>query len=34
VGLEIDQLFVNGRNQRMARYPNFDAAKKAEPYQL
>ena len=32
-GLEIDQLFVNGRNQRMARYPNFDAAKKAEPYQ-
>jgi hypothetical protein len=32
-GLEIDQLFVNGRNQRMARYPNFGAAKKAEPYQ-
>jgi hypothetical protein len=23
-GLEIDQLFVNGRNQPMARYPNFD----------
>lgn len=23
-GLTIDQLFVNGRRQRMARYPNFD----------
>ncbi len=33
VGLEIDQLFVNGKNQRMARYPNYDPAKKAEPYQ-
>lgn len=32
-GLEIDQLFVNGKNQRMARYPNFDAAKKTAAYQ-
>ncbi len=32
-GLEIDQLFIDGQNQRMARYPNYDAAKKAEPYQ-
>jgi Right handed beta helix region len=24
-GLDIDQLFVDGRRQRMARYPNFDA---------
>ncbi|MEP4077223.1 right-handed parallel beta-helix repeat-containing protein [Haloferula sp.] len=32
-GLEIDQLFINGENQRMARYPNFDPEKKAEPYQ-
>lgn len=32
-GLKIDQLFVNGQNQRMARYPNFDASKKAQPYQ-
>ncbi|WPJ97287.1 site-2 protease family protein [Coraliomargarita algicola] len=32
-GLEIDQLFINGRNQRMARYPNYDPNKKAEPYQ-
>ena len=32
-GLEIDQLFVNDTNQRMARYPNYDPAKKAEPYQ-
>jgi hypothetical protein len=32
-GLEIDQLFINGKNQRMARYPNYDAAKKAQPYQ-
>lgn len=32
-GLEIDQLFINGKNQRMARYPNYDASKKAEPYQ-
>ena len=32
-GLTIDQVFVDGTNQRMARYPNFDPAKKAEPYQ-
>lgn len=32
-GLKIDQLFINGRNQRMARYPNFDPTKKAEPFQ-
>ncbi|MDF7808776.1 PDZ domain-containing protein [Pontiellaceae bacterium B12219] len=32
-GLDIDQLFVDGKNQRMARYPNYDPAKKAEPYQ-
>jgi hypothetical protein len=29
----IDQLFINGQNQRMARYPNFESSKKAEPYQ-
>ena len=29
-GLEIDQLFVNGQRQHMARYPNFD--KNASPY--
>lgn len=32
-GLVVDQLFINGGNQRMARYPNYDAAKKTEPYQ-
>ncbi len=32
-GLEIDQLFINGRNQRMARYPNYDPEKKAVAYQ-
>lgn len=32
-GLVIDQLFIDGRNQRMARYPNHDPEKKAEPYQ-
>ena len=32
-GLNVDQLFINGKNQRMARYPNYDASKKAEPYQ-
>ncbi len=32
-GLEIDQLFINGRRQRMARYPNYDARKKVEAYQ-
>lgn len=31
--LEIDQLFINGQNQRMARYPNYDANKKAVAYQ-
>ncbi|TWU46070.1 hypothetical protein Poly51_54650 [Rubripirellula tenax] len=32
-GLTIDQLFIDGQNQRMARYPNFDAAKKTAAYQ-
>ena len=32
-GLDIDQLFINGKNQRMARYPNSDASKKTEAYQ-
>ena len=32
-GLSIDQLFINHRNQRMARYPNYDANKKAQAYQ-
>ncbi len=32
-GLSIDQLFVSGKNQRMARYPNYDADKKTEAYQ-
>ncbi len=32
-GLDIDQLFINGVNQRMARYPNYDASKKSEAYQ-
>lgn len=32
-GLEIDQLFIDGKRQRMARYPNYDPTKKAEPYQ-
>jgi len=32
-GLSMDQLFINGKSQRMARYPNYDAAKKAQPYQ-
>jgi len=31
-GLEIDQLFVNGVRQRMARYPNYDPTQKAVPY--
>lgn len=31
--LVIDQLFVNGQNQRMARYPNYDAEKKTAAYQ-
>ncbi|MFC1797408.1 right-handed parallel beta-helix repeat-containing protein, partial [Pseudomonadota bacterium] len=32
-GLAIDQLFVDGAIQRMARYPNYDASRKTEPYQ-
>ncbi|MEI6892644.1 MAG: hypothetical protein V5783_10785 [Pontiella sp.] len=32
-GLDIDQLFINGKNQRMARYPNYDPAKKTNAYQ-
>lgn len=32
-GLELDQLFVDGRARRMARFPNFDPAKPTEPYQ-
>ena len=31
--LKIDQLFVNSKNQRMARYPNYDASKKTDAYQ-
>ena len=30
---QIDQLFVNGERQRMARYPNYDANKKTAAYQ-
>lgn len=32
-GLAIDQLFINGVRQRMARYPNFDANKPTAAYQ-
>ena len=32
-GLDIDQLFINATKQRMARYPNYDAANKTAPYQ-
>jgi membrane-associated protease RseP (regulator of RpoE activity) len=32
-GLEIDQLFINGKAQRMARYPNYDPEKKTDAYQ-
>ncbi len=32
-GLKIDQLFINGKSQRMARYPNYDAAKPTIAYQ-
>ncbi len=32
-GLTLDQLFVNGVRQRMARYPNYDAAKPTDAYQ-
>ncbi|MCM2372843.1 right-handed parallel beta-helix repeat-containing protein [Aporhodopirellula aestuarii] len=31
--LDIDQLFIDGINQPMARYPNYDAAKKTDAYQ-
>ncbi len=31
-GLELDQLFVNGTRQNMARYPNYDPSKTAVPY--
>lgn len=31
--LKIDQLFVNGKNQRMARYPNYDASRPTAAYQ-
>lgn len=31
--IEIDQLFVDGRNQRMARYPNYDATQTTAAYQ-
>lgn len=32
-GLAIDQLFIGGRRQRMARYPNYDPAKPTAAYQ-
>lgn len=32
-GLTIDQLFVNGTNQRMARYPDFDPQQTTAAYQ-
>lgn len=32
-GLAIDQVFINGRRQRMARYPDYDAAKTTAAYQ-
>jgi hypothetical protein len=32
-GLAIDQLFIDGGRQRMARYPNFDPAKTTAAYQ-
>ncbi|WP_158973947.1 right-handed parallel beta-helix repeat-containing protein [Cellulophaga sp. L1A9] len=32
-GMIIDQVFIDGSNQRMARYPNYDASKKTEAYQ-
>jgi hypothetical protein len=32
-GLKIDQLFIDGNRQRMARYPNFDPAKTTAAYQ-
>ena len=33
MGLDIDQLFINGRSQRMARYPNYDATQPTIAYQ-
>ena len=33
VGLHIDQLFIDGIRQRMARYPNYDATKTTAAYQ-
>jgi len=32
-GLEVDQLFIDSKAQRMARYPNYDAKKKTAAYQ-
>ncbi|MCG9792328.1 PDZ domain-containing protein [Flavobacterium algicola] len=32
-GVVIDQVFIDGLNQRMARYPNYDATKKTDAYQ-
>lgn len=32
-GIKIDQLFVDGRAQRMARYPNYDPSAKTVAYQ-
>lgn len=32
-GISIDQVFINGVRQRMARYPNFDPAKTTDAYQ-
>jgi len=31
-GLDLDQLFVNGTRQHMARYPNYDPTKTTVPY--
>jgi hypothetical protein len=32
-GLHVDQLFINGQRQRMARYPNYDPDRPTAPYQ-
>jgi hypothetical protein len=32
-GLEVDQLFIDGKAQRMARYPNYNPKKKTAAYQ-
>jgi len=32
-GLQMDQLFLDGERQRMARYPNYNPALKTAPYQ-